>query len=63
MTSACAGLSFPHLLMLQRATPVWPGEAETHLEHFAIKRKTVTGLVDRLPASPRSYPSTRTARL
>ncbi|MFE7467031.1 hypothetical protein ACFU6R_23425 [Streptomyces sp. NPDC057499] len=26
-------------------------EAETHLEHLAIARKTVTGLADRLPAS------------
>ncbi len=26
------------------------GEAETHLEHLAITRKTVTGLADRLPA-------------
>jgi hypothetical protein len=25
-------------------------EAETHLEHFAITRKTVTSLADRLPA-------------
>ena len=25
-------------------------EAETHLEHLAITRKTVTGLADRLPA-------------
>ncbi|MFD4610432.1 hypothetical protein ACFWOT_20550 [Streptomyces sp. NPDC058440] len=27
-------------------------EAETHLEHLAITRKTVTGLADRLPAGP-----------
>ncbi|MFI0966616.1 hypothetical protein ACH4S8_35345 [Streptomyces sp. NPDC021080] len=27
-------------------------EAETHLEHLAITRKTVTALADRLPASP-----------
>ncbi|MGI5518884.1 hypothetical protein [Streptomyces sp. CA-106131] len=26
-------------------------EAETHLEHLTITRKTVTGLADRLPAS------------
>ncbi|MEU9858055.1 hypothetical protein [Streptomyces sp. NPDC047974] len=26
-------------------------EAETHLEHLAITRKTVTGLADRLPAA------------
>ena len=26
-------------------------EAETHLEHLAITRKTVTGLADRFPAS------------
>nr|WP_241842842.1 hypothetical protein [Streptomyces sp. TSRI0107] len=27
-------------------------EAETHLEHLAITRKTVTGLTDRLPLGP-----------
>ncbi|MGW0578546.1 hypothetical protein ACWD25_21850 [Streptomyces sp. NPDC002920] len=27
-------------------------EAETHLEHLAITRKTVTAVVDRLPAHP-----------
>lgn len=31
-------------------------EAETHLEHLAITRKTVTGLADRLPASPPDVP-------
>lgn len=31
-------------------------EAETHLEHLAITRKTVTGLADRLPASPPELP-------
>ncbi|MFJ9592943.1 hypothetical protein ACIRS3_09305 [Streptomyces virginiae] len=31
-------------------------EAETHLEHLAITRKTVTGLADRLPASPPDMP-------
>ncbi|MFJ2825964.1 hypothetical protein ACIO7M_33405 [Streptomyces toxytricini] len=35
-------------------------EAEGHLEHLAITRKTVTGLADRLPASRRTCPSTRT---
>ncbi|MEV7239530.1 hypothetical protein AB0N06_38445 [Streptomyces sp. NPDC051020] len=29
-------------------------EAETHLEHLAITRKTVTGLADRLPAQTSS---------
>ncbi|WP_406724004.1 hypothetical protein WJ438_04160 [Streptomyces sp. GD-15H] len=29
-------------------------EAETHLKHLAITRKTVTGLADRLPARPSS---------
>ncbi|WP_329201846.1 MULTISPECIES: hypothetical protein [unclassified Streptomyces] len=31
-------------------------EAETHLEHLAITRKTVTGLADRLPAAPPDLP-------
>ncbi|WP_406470296.1 hypothetical protein [Streptomyces sp. NBC_01615] len=31
-------------------------ETETHLEHLAITRKTVTGLADRLPASPADLP-------
>ncbi len=31
-------------------------EAEMHLEHLAITRKTVTGLADRLPASPPEPP-------
>lgn len=31
-------------------------EAETHLEHLTITRKTVTGLADRLPASPPELP-------
>ncbi|MFD3471249.1 hypothetical protein ACFWWM_33825, partial [Streptomyces sp. NPDC058682] len=31
-------------------------EAETHLEHLAITRKTVTGLVDRLPAASPDLP-------
>ncbi|MBV7697352.1 hypothetical protein [Streptomyces sp. TRM70350] len=31
-------------------------EAETHLAHLAITRKTVTGLADRLPASPPELP-------
>lgn len=31
-------------------------EAETHLEHLAITRKTVTGLADRLPTSPPELP-------
>ncbi|MFF8311421.1 hypothetical protein [Streptomyces lydicus] len=31
-------------------------EAETHLEHLAITRRTVTGLADRLPASPPQLP-------
>ncbi|MER7512134.1 hypothetical protein ABTX82_27815 [Streptomyces lavendulae] len=31
-------------------------EAETHLEHLAITRKTVTGLADRIPASPPEHP-------
>ena len=31
-------------------------EAETHLEHLAITRKTVTSLADRLPASPPELP-------
>jgi hypothetical protein len=31
-------------------------EAEIHLEHLVITRKTVTGLVDRLPASPPELP-------
>jgi hypothetical protein len=31
-------------------------EAEMHLEHLAITRKTVTGLADRLPASPPELP-------
>ncbi|WP_307825248.1 hypothetical protein [Streptomyces sp. M2CJ-2] len=31
-------------------------EAETHLEHLAITRKTVTGLADRLPAGPPDLP-------
>ncbi|WP_435243604.1 hypothetical protein [Streptomyces cucumeris] len=31
-------------------------EAETHLEHLAITRKTVTGLADRLPAVPADLP-------
>lgn len=35
-------------------TRLW--EAETHLEHLAITRKTVTGLADRLPASPPELP-------
>ncbi|MFI8405169.1 hypothetical protein ACIGG5_33670 [Streptomyces sp. NPDC085463] len=32
------------------------GEAETHLEHLAITRKTVTGFADRLPAVPPDLP-------
>ncbi|MFE9469259.1 hypothetical protein ACFYNW_37650 [Streptomyces virginiae] len=31
-------------------------EAETHLEHLAITRKTITGLADRLPAGPPDLP-------
>jgi hypothetical protein len=31
-------------------------ETETHLEHLAITRKTVTGLADRLPAGPPDLP-------
>jgi hypothetical protein len=31
-------------------------EAETHLEHFAITRTTVTGLADRLPAAAPDLP-------
>lgn len=31
-------------------------EAETHLEHLAITRKTITGLADRLPAVPPDLP-------
>ncbi|MGW8361850.1 hypothetical protein ACWGK1_14910 [Streptomyces wedmorensis] len=31
-------------------------EAETHLEHLAITRKTVTALADRLPAAPPDLP-------
>ncbi|MCO8307157.1 MULTISPECIES: hypothetical protein [Streptomyces] len=31
-------------------------EAETHLEHLAITRKTVTSLADRIPASPPELP-------
>ncbi len=31
-------------------------EAETHLEHLAITRRTVTGLADRLPAAPPDMP-------
>ncbi|MCI0385085.1 hypothetical protein [Streptomyces sp. CNQ085] len=31
-------------------------EAETHLEHLAITRKTVTGLADRLPAGSPDLP-------
>ncbi|MEU7649973.1 hypothetical protein [Streptomyces huasconensis] len=31
-------------------------EAETHLEHLAITRKTVTGLADRCPAAPPDLP-------
>ncbi|MET8103054.1 hypothetical protein ABZV29_42715 [Streptomyces sp. NPDC005236] len=31
-------------------------EAETHLEHLAITRKTVTDLADRLPAVPPDLP-------
>lgn len=31
-------------------------EAETHLEHLAITRKTVTALADRLPAGPPELP-------
>ncbi|MFE4999363.1 hypothetical protein ACFRH4_50685 [Streptomyces mirabilis] len=31
-------------------------EAETHLEHLAITRKTVTGLADWLPAAPPDLP-------
>lgn len=31
-------------------------EAETHLEHLAITRKTVTGLADRLPTPPPELP-------
>ncbi|MFE9792813.1 hypothetical protein ACFYRL_13900 [Streptomyces goshikiensis] len=31
-------------------------EAETHLEHLAITRKTVTGLADRLQAAPPDLP-------
>jgi hypothetical protein len=33
-----------------------PREAETHLEHLAITRKTVTGLTDRLPATTLDLP-------
>ncbi|MDG5809043.1 hypothetical protein P9869_41815 [Streptomyces ossamyceticus] len=31
-------------------------EAQTHLEHLAITRKTVTALADRLPAAPPDLP-------
>lgn len=31
-------------------------ETETHLEHLSITRKTITGLADRLPASPPDLP-------
>ncbi|WP_411139242.1 hypothetical protein [Streptomyces sp. C10] len=31
-------------------------EAETHLEHLAITRKTVTSLADRIPVSPPELP-------
>ncbi|MDH6437486.1 hypothetical protein M2158_006027 [Streptomyces sp. SAI-144] len=31
-------------------------EAETHLDHLTITRKTVTGLADRLPLSPPEHP-------
>ncbi|ANP52189.1 hypothetical protein J2Z21_009471 [Streptomyces griseochromogenes] len=31
-------------------------QADTHLEHLAITRKTVTGLADRLPAVPPDLP-------
>ncbi|MFI8403825.1 hypothetical protein ACIGG5_26735 [Streptomyces sp. NPDC085463] len=31
-------------------------EAETHLEHLAITRETITGLADRLPAAPPDLP-------
>ncbi|WP_327130192.1 hypothetical protein OG311_01250 [Streptomyces sp. NBC_01343] len=31
-------------------------EAETHLEHLAITRRTDTGLADRLPAAPPDMP-------
>ncbi|MET9987266.1 hypothetical protein [Streptomyces rochei] len=31
-------------------------EAETHLEHLAITRTTVTGLADRIPAGPPDLP-------
>ena len=31
-------------------------ETETHLEHVAITRKTVTALADRIPASPPEHP-------
>ncbi|MFB7781932.1 hypothetical protein ACFC1D_04325 [Streptomyces vinaceus] len=31
-------------------------EAETHLEHLAITRETVTSLADRLPAGPPDLP-------
>ncbi|WP_235092866.1 hypothetical protein [Streptomyces sp. A1-5] len=31
-------------------------EAETHLEHLAITRKTVTSLADQFPASPPELP-------
>ncbi|MDT0398526.1 MULTISPECIES: hypothetical protein [Streptomyces] len=31
-------------------------EAETHLEHLAITRRTVTGLADRLPAVAPALP-------
>ncbi|WP_280860500.1 hypothetical protein [Streptomyces sp. SAI-144] len=31
-------------------------EAEMHLEHLVITRKTVTGLADRLPLSPPEHP-------
>ncbi|MEW1660345.1 hypothetical protein [Streptomyces sp. NPDC093707] len=31
-------------------------EAQTHLEHLAITRKTVTSLADRIPASPPQLP-------
>ncbi|MFG2873907.1 hypothetical protein ACGFYU_02660 [Streptomyces sp. NPDC048337] len=31
-------------------------EAETHLEHLSITRKTVTALADRLPAAPPDLP-------
>ncbi|MEW1867913.1 hypothetical protein AB0420_06940 [Streptomyces caelestis] len=31
-------------------------QAETHLEHLAITRKTVTALADRLPVAPPNLP-------